>query len=149
MTDLLWQRIEQSLAAQTMMRTLGVRLHQVAAGEVWLAAPILGTSRQQQGAGAGALTFALGDTAAGYAALSQLPEDKEVLTAELKINFLAPAVGDSLLAVGKVVKGGRRLIVVTAEVFAVTGEERALIAVLQGTMASTAADRAYQGAAQP
>ena len=72
MTDLLWQRIEQSLAAQTMMRTLGVRLHQVAAGEVWLAAPILASSRQQQGAGAGALTFALGDTAAGYAALSQI-----------------------------------------------------------------------------
>ena len=47
------------------------------------------------------------------------------------------------------VKGGRRLIVVTAEVFAVTGEERALIAVLQGTMASTAADRAYQSAARP
>ena len=72
---------------------------------------------------------------------------QEVLTAEL-INFLAPAVGDSLLAVGKVVKGGRQLIVVTAEVFAVTGEERALIAVLED-LASTAADRAYQGAARP
>ncbi|MGB1006361.1 MAG: PaaI family thioesterase [Thalassobaculaceae bacterium] len=143
MTDILWQRIEQSLAAQTMMRTLGVHLRHVVAGEVWLAAPILATSRQQQGAGAGALTFALGDTAAGYAALSQLPSDKEVLTAELKINFLAPAVGDSLLAVGKVVKGGRRLIVVTAEVFAVTGAERASIALLQGTMASTDAARAY------
>jgi len=120
MTDLLWQRIEQSLATQTMTQTLGMRLHQVAAREVWLAAPNLGTSGQQQGAGAGALTFALGDTAAGYATLSQLPKDKEVLTAELKINFLSPAVGHSLLAVGKVVKEGRQLIVVTSEVFAVT-----------------------------
>ena len=81
--------------------------------------------------------------AAGYAALSQLPPENEVLTSELKINFLAPAVGDFLRAVGKVVKTGRRLIVVTAEVSAITGEDQQLIAILQGTMVPTQAARSY------
>lgn len=143
MTDPIWRHIEQSMAAQTMMQTLGARLAHVAPGQVTIEAPILPTSRQQQGAGAGALTFALGDTAAGYAALSLLSLDNEVLTAELKINFLAPAVGDFLRAVGKVVKTGRRLIIVTAEVSAISGDDQQLIAVLQGTMAPTKAARSY------
>ena len=63
-----------------------------------------------------------------------LPPEAEVLTAEIKINLLAPARGDRLVAIGKVVKPGRRLCVVTAEVFAETPGARKLIAVLQGTM---------------
>ena len=143
MTDTIWNQIEQSMAAQTMMQTFGARLAHVAVGEVTIEAPILASCRLQQGAGAGALTFALGDIAAGYAALSQLPPENEVLTSELKINFLAPAVGDFLRAVGKVVKTGRRLIVVTAEVSAITGEDQQLIAILQGTMVPTQAARSY------
>ena len=143
MNDAIWQHIENSMAAQTMMQTLGARLAHVGDGEATIEAPILPGSRQQQGAGAGALTFALGDTAAGYAALSKLSLDYEVLTSELKINFLAPAVGELFRAEGKVVKAGRRQIIVTAEVYAITGEERQLIAVLQGTMVPTTAARSY------
>ena len=63
-----------------------------------------------------------------------MPLDQEVVTAEIKINLLAPAQGDHLLAKGRIIKPGRRLIVVASDVFAIsTGKER-LIAVLQGTM---------------
>lgn len=127
-------RIAESFARQTMMTTLGGQILSVEPGLVRLAAPILPGSRQQQGHGHAALTFALGDTAAGYAALSVMPEGAEVLTAEIKINLLAPAQGDRLVAEGRVIKPGRRLVVVQADVFAETADARRQIALLTGTM---------------
>ncbi len=128
------QRIRKSFGRQSMMETLGASLRSVSAGEVVIEAPILPGSRQQQGFAHAALTFALGDSAAGYSALTLLPEDQDVMTAEIKVNLLAPGAGDLLRATGRVIKPGRRLMVVSAEVHAVTGAEEKLIAVLQGTM---------------
>ena len=127
-------RIRQSFAAQSMMTTLGAELVEIGEGRVVIAAPILPGSRQQHDFAHAALTFAIGDSAAGYAALTCLPEGQEVLTAEMKINLLAPAKGDRLVAVGRVEKAGRRLIVVSAEVFAETGQDRRRVAILQGTI---------------
>jgi uncharacterized protein (TIGR00369 family) len=131
-------RIHRSFAAQSMMATLGARIEEVLEGQVTITAPILPGARQQQGFGHAGLTFAIGDSAAGYAALTQLPLDSEVVTAEIKINLLAPAMGDRLIAVGRVVKPGKRLCVVTSEVFAETGGTRKQIAILQGTMVPVA-----------
>ncbi|OZB13906.1 MAG: phenylacetic acid degradation protein [Rhodobacterales bacterium 34-62-10] len=132
-------RITRSFASQTMMQTLGARLAGVSPGEVRIEAPILPGLRQQQGFGHAGLTFSLGDSAAGYAALSLMPPDRDVLTAEIKINLLAPAVGDLLMATGRVIKPGRRLMVVSAEVHAQQGDTLTLIAILQGTMVPVAA----------
>jgi len=132
-------RIHSSFGAQSMMETLGATLEDVTRGSVTITAPILPGAMQQQGFGHAGLTFSIGDSAAGYAALTTLPLDSEVVTAEIKINLLAPAMGDRLIAVGKVVKPGKRLCVVTSEVFAETDGTRKLIAVLQGTMVPVAA----------
>ncbi|MBE1296287.1 MAG: hotdog fold thioesterase [Rhodobacteraceae bacterium] len=128
------ERIKDSFDRQSMMTTLGATLDTVEPGKVVISAPLLPTSLQQHGAAHAALTFAIGDSAAGYAALSLLLEDQEVMTAEIKINLLAPGVGDRLRATGTVIKPGRRLMVVTSEVHAITGGEEKLIAILQGTM---------------
>lgn len=127
-------RIQRSFDAQTMMATLGARLSRIEPGLVEITAPILPLALQQQGFGHAGLTFAIGDSAAGYAALSTLPLDSEVVTAEIKINLLAPARGEHLIATGKVVKPGKRLCVVTSEVHAISDGQRTLIAILQGTM---------------
>ena len=127
-------RIRDSFAAQSMMATLGAELTEVSAGLVRIAAPILPGTRQQQGLGHAGLTFSIGDSAAGYAALSMLPLDNEVVTAEIKINLLAPARGDRLVATGRVIKPGKRLCVVTSEVHAEHDGKATLIAILQGTM---------------
>ena len=127
-------RIRDSFGAQTMMQTLGAELSDVSKGLIRIEAPILPGTLQQQGFGHAGLTFSIGDSAAGYAALTTLPLDTEVVTAEIKINLLAPARGDRLIAIGKVVKLGRRLCVVTAEVFAQSGDQQVLIALLQGTV---------------
>ena len=91
-------RIRDSFAAQSMMQTLGAELCDVSKGLIRIEAPILPGTRQQQGFGHAGLTFSIGDSAAGYAALTTLPLDTEVVTAEIKINLLAPARGDRLIA---------------------------------------------------
>ncbi|SDY36519.1 uncharacterized domain 1-containing protein [Citreimonas salinaria] len=128
------KRVRDSFARQSMMDTLGAKIANVAPGAVEITAPILPIALQQQGFGHAGLAFSLGDTAAGYSALSLMPEDQEVVTAEIRIHLLAPARGDQLIARGKVIKPGRRLVVVQAEVFARTGGREVQIALLTGTM---------------
>lgn len=132
-------RIQASFDRQTMMQTFGARLLAAAAGHCLIRAPILPTVLQQQGAGHAALAFGLGDSAAGYAALTLLPEEADVMTVEMKINLLAPAVGEALEAAGEVVRAGRRITVVRAEVVAIAGDRRRPVALLQGTMIPVAA----------
>ena len=134
MDDQIERRVRESFAKQTMMQTLGAEIFDVQHGLVRVRAPVLPGAMQQQGFGHAGLTFSIGDSAAGYAALSVLPPEVDVVTSEIKINLLAPARGDRLIAIGKVVKPGKRLCVVTAEVFAQTGDQQVLIALLQGTM---------------
>lgn len=88
----------------------------------------------QHGFAHAALAFAIGDTAAGYAAQSYLPTGSDVLTVELKINYLAKAIGQELCTIGKVVRQGGRITVVFAEVFAIDGDALTKVALLQRTM---------------
>jgi uncharacterized protein (TIGR00369 family) len=134
MDDAAIARIRESFAAQSLMTTFGAELVAVSDGHIEITAPLLPGSLQQQGFGHAGLTFSIGDSAAGYAALTGLPLDMEVVTAEMKINLLAPAKGDHLKATGRVIKPGRRLTVVGAEVHAIAEGRETLIAVLQGTM---------------
>tara|TARA_Y100001001_G_scaffold43637_1_gene38607 strand:+ start:95 stop:520 length:426 start_codon:yes stop_codon:yes gene_type:complete len=134
MDDQIERRVRESFAKQTMMQTLGAEIIEVQSGLVKVGAPVLAGAMQQQGFGHAGLTFSIGDSAAGYAALSMLPPEVDVVTSEIKINLLAPARGDRLIATGRVVKPGRRLCVVTAEVHAETDSAAKLIAILQGTI---------------
>ena len=124
-------RVRESFGKQALMQTFGAELVSVAPGSVCIRAPIKDIALQQQGLAHAGLTFALGDSAAGYSALSVLREDSEVVTSEIKINLLAPASGDHLTATGKVIKTGKRLVIVTSEVHR---DDGTLVAILQGTM---------------
>lgn len=128
------QKIHASFADQSMMQTFGATIEEIQPGRVTLVAPILPGCQQQHGFGHAALSFGLGDSAAGYAALTVMPPECEVLTSEMKINLLAPASGQRLRAVGRVIKAGRRLVVVQADVYAQTGDDEKHIALLTGTM---------------
>lgn len=127
-------RVGASFLMQSMMHTLNASLLQAQDGVALIRAPIHPEMRQQHGAAHAGQAFTLGDSAAGYAALSLLPDDRDVMTVEMKINLLAPAMGDALEARGEVVRAGRRLSVVRAEVWAIAGDTRRSIALLQGTM---------------
>lgn len=127
-------KVRASFARQSLMTSFGAGILLLDTGRVTVAAPISEGALQQHGAAHAGLTFALGDTAAGYAALTLIGGAEDVMTAEMKINLLRPAAGDRLVAEGSVLKPGRRLIVVQANVFAEQAGERTHVAALQGTM---------------
>ena len=129
-----FERVIRSFESQSMMKTLGARIHKVEKGKVAIEAPLLPSTLQQQGYVHAGMTFSIGDSAAGYSALTLLPHDQEVMTAEIKINLLAPADGDLIRAEGRVVKQGKKLVVVTSEIHALKDGEKILIAIMQGTM---------------
>lgn len=132
-------RVRASFAAQTMLATLGASMAEVSRGRVVLEMPSDPRFRQQFGyTHAGAVT-ALVDTACGYAALTAMPEDREVLTVDFTANFLAPAAGERFRATATVLRAGRTIVVTRGEVHALTGAgEPRLVAAMQATMMAVA-----------
>src|SRR3974377_923207 len=124
------ERVRSSFAKQGLMTTLGATLGSVSPGMVEIELSPHPAVSQQHGFVHGGAVSAIADSAAGYAALSLMPESSGVLTAEFKINLLAPAAGDDIVARGRVVKTGRTLTLAQAEVFAVTDGKEKLIAFL-------------------
>jgi uncharacterized protein (TIGR00369 family) len=132
----LTKRISASFAAQGLMATLAAELALVADGEVHIALPFSSALSQQHGyIHAGAITSVV-DSACGYAALTRAPAGCEVVTAEFKINFLRPAIGDRFLAIGRVQNSGKLLTVCTGEVQAFVGASRKTVALMQATIVS-------------
>ena len=133
------QRVAASFARQGMMQHLEAKLLRVIEGEVEIALPYGDKVTQQQGGFHGGAMGALADIAGGYAALTVAPEGMEVTTVEYKINFLSSKQQGELRAVGKVVKGGKRIIVTTAEVFHIDAQgQQSLCAVMQQTLVPVA-----------
>jgi uncharacterized protein (TIGR00369 family) len=126
--------VRASFARQGMMRLIGAEIAALAPGRCTLAAPIRPETSQQHGFAHAGLAWSLGDSAAGYAGLSLLGPGEEVLTTEMKINLLPPAKGERLVAEGRVIRSGRRLLVVGAEVWAEDGGERRHVATMLGSM---------------
>lgn len=128
------RRVRESFARQRIMQTLGATLTGVAPGEVEITLPFRDDLTQQHGFLHAGVVGTIADSAAGYAALSLMPPETGVLTIEYKINLLAPASGDQIIARGQVTKPGRTITVATADVFALQQGQEKLIATLQATI---------------
>ena len=127
------ERVRTSFAKQAMMATIGASLARVAPGEVDVEVAVSPAIGQQHGfVHAGAVATAA-DTAAGYAALTLMPPGAGILTAEFKVNLMAPAEGERLIARGRVLKAGRVLIIAQAEVHAERNGTQKLVALLTAT----------------
>ena len=129
-------RVRESFARQDFMATLGAELVHLAPGEADIALPFSETLRQQHGFFHAGATIAILDSAAGYAALTLFPKGVGVLTAELKVNLLAPAEGPAIKAEGRVIKPGRTLTICRSDVFSGSGADRKHIATALLTMAA-------------
>ncbi len=129
-------RIRASFAKQGLMRTLGAELGAISPGAVEIILRPSPAITQQHGFVHGGAVGAIADTAAGYAALSLAPIGTGVLTTEFKINLVAPAAGERIIARGRVVKPGRTLTLAQTDVFAETDGKEKLIALLTATMMS-------------
>ena len=129
-----FSKISQSFEQQAFMKTLGAQLELVEHGKVIISVRLKRSMMQQHGFGHAGVTFSIGDSAAGYAALTQMGENQEVLTSEMKIHLLSPADGKILKAVGSVLKTGKRLIVVKSDIYSIKDEKEKVVATMLGTM---------------
>lgn len=118
------RRVRDSFARQGFMKKLGVNLVTLDYGVCELGVDFDETMTQQHGFFHAGVTATIADNASGYAAYSIMPENSTVLTTEFKLNLLAPAKGPQLLARAEVVKPGRTLVIVKADVYSgETGRE--------------------------
>jgi uncharacterized protein (TIGR00369 family) len=111
-------RVRASFARQGVMRLIGAELTRVAPGLATIELGFRPELTQQHGFFHAGMTAAIADSAAGYAAYSLFPADSSVLTVEFKINLVAPADGERLVATGRVKKSGRTLTICEFEVVA-------------------------------
>ncbi|MDB5619023.1 PaaI family thioesterase [Tardiphaga sp.] len=131
-------RVRVSFSKQGLMATLGATLGDISPGAVEIVLRPNPAISQQHGFVHGGAVSAIADSAAGYAAMSLMSVGISVLTTEFKINFVAPAAGERIIARGRVVKAGRTLTLTQTDVFAETGGQEKLIALLTATMMSIA-----------
>lgn len=128
------QRVRESFARQAFMTTLGARLARVEPGEVVIeVAPRPGLTQQNGYVHAG-VAASIADSACGYAAYTLMPADSDVLSVEFKVNLVAPAGGDLLVATGRVERAGRTLTVCRGEVVARSAGEERTVLLMQATM---------------
>lgn len=126
--------VTASFDKQNAMRLIRATMPVVESGRTEIHVPHWEGIEQQHGFVHGGVVGMIADSAAGYAAMTVAPAGASVLTVEFKMNLLAPADGEKLIARGQVVRSGRTLIVTTAEVFAVKDKVETLCALMQQTI---------------
>jgi uncharacterized protein (TIGR00369 family) len=130
-----WERVvRESFARQAYMGLIGARLGELRPGQVIVELPFRDDLCQQRGFLHGGVTTAIADSAAGYAAFTLMAANTSPLTVELKINLLAPAVGERFFATANVVRSGKTLSVVETDVFAESKGRRKPIAKMLATL---------------
>lgn len=128
------ERVRASFARQEAMTLIGAVMSVVEPGYTEIHLPFKAEISQQHGFVHGGVVGMIADSAAGYAANTLTPADTSVLTVEYKLNLVAPADGERLVARGEVVKPGRTLIITKAEVFAIRDGKWTLCALMQQTI---------------
>jgi uncharacterized protein (TIGR00369 family) len=119
---------------QQAMRTLGISIARIEAGEVDLSMPYSPEWTQQNGFVHGGIITAGLDNACGIAAFTLMPPGSDILTVEFKTNLLAPAKGERFAFRATVVKPGRTLTVCEGRAFAEHDGKESLIATMTGTL---------------
>ena len=127
-------RVRASFDRQGAMKLIGARLAEVRPGFCSIELPYRKDLTQQHGYVHAGIVSAIADSAGGYAGFTLFPADASVLTVEYKLNLIAPAAGDRLLAEAEVVKSGRTLAITRGEVYAESDGKRSLCAIMQQTL---------------
>lgn len=127
------ERVRASFDRQNAMRLIQATLPVVEHGLTEIHLPHWQGVEQQHGFVHGGVVGMIADSAAGYAAMTMVPASCSVLTVEFKLNLMAPADGEKLIARGHVVRPGRTLIITKAEVFAIKDGMEIPCALMQQT----------------
>jgi uncharacterized protein (TIGR00369 family) len=126
--------VRSSFERQNLMKLYGADITRIVPGAVDIQMPFRADLTQHHGYLHAAVVTALVDNACGFAAMTISPAGAEILTVEYKVNFLAPAMGETLIAHGSVKKAGRTFIVCTGEAVMVHEGQQRHVATMLATM---------------
>jgi uncharacterized protein (TIGR00369 family) len=138
-------RVRESFARQRVMETIGARLVHVAPGEVDIELPFRDDLTQQDGFLHAGIVSTVLDSACGYAAYTLMPAGAGVLSIEFKVNLLAPALGERVIARGRVVRAGRTITVSQGDAFAPRDGAERHVATMTATLMTAFARDAVRG----
>ncbi len=128
------EKVRMSFAKQGVMGLIGARLIDLWPGGCEIHLPYRPELSQQHGYFHAGVTTTILDSAGGYAGFSLMAANTSVLSVEFKINLLAPADGELLVASGEVVKPGRNLVVTRGEAWVIRHGKPTLCAIMQQTL---------------
>lgn len=131
-TSISREQLEQALAISPFAQLIGFSLTHFAHGEIEMHVPIRPELTQHHGFAHGAVIGFMIDSACAWAAASVVGD---VVTSEYKINFLAPAIGESLICRSAVIKAGQRQVVTRADVFVLNDNSEKIVATGLATIA--------------
>ena len=131
-------RVRASFARQGFMEFIGANLQQVTAGAVEIQLSYKKEFSQQHGFFHGGLIGTLADNAGGYAAFTLMAASDSVLTVEYKLNLMAPAFGDLLIARGRVLRAGKNLTVCQSDIYVARNNGQKHCATMLGTFMTMA-----------
>lgn len=126
--------VTDSFAKQGIMSHIGAVIGAVRPGQCEIRLPYGEHLSQQHGFFHGGVVATIADSAGGYAGFSLMEPGDGILTVELKLNLMAPADGELLIARGQVVRAGKQLTVATAEVAVVKNGRETVCALMQQTL---------------
>jgi uncharacterized protein (TIGR00369 family) len=116
------RRIQKAIGTVFFARLLGIELDDIGRGTATLGPTVRKELTQNHGVVHGGAIASLIDTATAFAIISLLAPKERVTTVDLTISYLRPLTDGRITAVAKVVRAGRRLFVVSAEVFGEDGK---------------------------
>lgn len=117
LTDDERRRIREAFDQVPFAHLIGIELGEVERrGEATLHLAVRDQLRQNRGVVHGGVTASLIDTAAAFAILTLLEPDQSTTTIDLTIHYLRPLLNGQATAQARVLRAGRRLIVVSVEV---------------------------------
>lgn len=111
------RRIRKAVDTVPFAKLLGIELDDVGRGTATLGINVRDELKQNHGMVHGGVIASLIDTATAFAIISLLAPGERVTTVDLTITYLRPLTEGRVTAVAKVLRAGRRLLVVSAEVF--------------------------------
>ena len=126
--------VRGSFDRQKVMRLIGAEIGALLPGHCEIRLPFRDDLTQQNGYFHAGITATIVDSAGGYAGYTLMPAGADVLTVEFKLNLLAPAEGEYLVAEGQVLKSGRNLIITRGEVYAIRKGKAIHCATMQQTL---------------
>ena len=109
-------RAQTAFASVPYAKFLGLELGEIHNGEVTIKLNVRDELKQNQGVVHGGAVASLIDTASAFAVLTQIETNERVTTTDLTIHYLRPITSGRMTATARVLRGGRRLFVLSIEV---------------------------------